>query len=367
MPLQVAAPAQANAEGNGNAGQKKQAAPRIPFIRASRKVWELGFDETETPAAASRALGPFDVPSRGYLRDVLILVEGSGGVLGDGALTADAPWAYLDGLSLQTPSGGHLIVPLSGYQLFLANAFGAYRGFPDPTATPIFVGDAVTPTFALRLPVEITPWDGYGALANMSASTAYRAHVGLAPVADAQDLGTTGVAPELHVRGFLEAWDEVPATNLAGEAQEVAPPGHSTTQFWTVSTHNVNAGRQVVPIKRVGNFIRTLMLVHRTAAGVRDEAMIPDDFDITLDGRSIIQDKPRVIERLETFEAYGYDRPDGVQVFTFGDDQDGTAGHESRHLWLPTLESSRLEVVGSWDGAGTVEILVNDVKVVGGR
>jgi len=53
----------------------------------------------------------------------------------------------------------------------------------------------------------------------------------------------------------------------------------------------------------------------------------------------------------------------GVLVFPFTDDQDGGIGYESRHMWLPTVQSTRLEIEGAFGAAGTLEILTNDVAV----
>jgi hypothetical protein len=38
---------------------------------------------------------------------------------------------------------------------------------------------------------------------------------------------------------------------------------------------------------------------------------------------------------------------------------------ENRDLWLPTLGSTRLELQGSFGGAGVLTVLTNDVAIAG--
>ena len=55
----------------------------------------------------------------------------------------------------------------------------------------------------------------------------------------------------------------------------------------------------------------------------------------------------------------------GVFVYDFCHEFDGSIGRENRDLWLPTLGSTRLEVQGSFANAGTLTVLTNDVAIAG--
>jgi hypothetical protein len=55
----------------------------------------------------------------------------------------------------------------------------------------------------------------------------------------------------------------------------------------------------------------------------------------------------------------------GVYVYDFAHEFDGTIGHENRDLWLPTLGSTRLEIQGSFTTAGVLTVLTNDVAIAG--
>lgn len=358
MPVPIGAQEQGSA-----AAAQQGTAPRIlvPFLRSTHRHQEPAFDVTFTPGASSVNLGPFDVPAHGFIRSILLWVTGTGGALGGGALTADAPFTAIRQAFLHDTNGYPVIFPVTGYQLYLLNAFGGYRGFPNPVLLAGYDG-TINMQFWLRLPVEITPWDGFGALSNQSASSPFRVSLIGATLADLIT-GGAPTAPAVRIRGFLESYDPVAETDMLGNPQETAPPGHGTTQYWSVATPTVSAQRQQVRHTRVGNLIRNLIYVFRTAAGARDATVEPDDFTLLWDSRLVFSNKQTLVHKAEISEVYGFAAPLGVIVLPFTDDQDGQAGFENRHLWVPTVESTRLEFEGTFGAAGVMEILTNDVGV----
>ena len=70
-------------------------------------------------------------------------------------------------------------------------------------------------------------------------------------------------------------------------------------------------------------------------------------------------------------ERYGYfgtldtaGAPDtGVRAVDYTHDFNGVAGYETRNLWQYTLPSSRFEVTGNFQAAGTLYVLTNNVVV----
>lgn len=355
MPLQTAQEA---------ASAKQPAVARVPFIRAAHRVAEPAFDVTATVGASTQQLGPFDVPARGFMRDILLLVTSSGATMGGGAAAADAPFSVIKSVELLDTNGHNIVAPLTGYQLYLANIFGGYRGFNDPTADSFYDGAGTSgePAFALRIPVEITPWDGYGSLQNQSAGAPFRVRITLGAESDLFSTGPT-TDPDVRIRGFLEAYTQPSGVDATGAPTEVMPPGHGAVQHWSVATPVVSASQMNVKLTRTGNLIRNLIFVHRTAAGVRSATVEPDEISFTWDSSDIYSNVPIEIMRAWHRARFGADAPTGVVVFAYTDDQDGVAGYESRHLYLPTSASTRLEYSGTFGAAGTLEIITNDLQV----
>lgn len=354
------------APGRG-AAPRQAARPLVPFVRAAHRHVEGAFsDVTVTPGAAATTIAPADVPSYGYLTAVWIHVLGSAGVLGTGVLNADFPFSAIQEVSLVDPNGANIQFPVTGFQLMLENAYGGYVWSSDPAATPDFDATLPTPQFALRIPVQITPWDGFGSLANQNAASAYKVRVTVAAFNPGLVTTTgTAVAPALRFRYFLEAWSPPAQTDLLGQAQETMPPGLGTTQFWSPFSPVIAAGQQTIRLTRVGNLIRNIIFVVRdnTALTVRLTANFPDSITINWDASALYSNELRTYRRRKMFEATNFQPFAGVFAYQFTDDQDGHAGYENRHLWLPTVNATRLEISGSFGAAGTLEILTNDVAV----
>ena len=340
-----------------------QAATLVPFIRAAHQHFEPAFDITTTMGATAVELGPFDVPAYGFIRDIVLLVTSTGGINVGGTLAVDAPFSVLASVQLLDTNGFPIYGPLTGYQTYLANAFGAYKGYNDPTVHPDFV-DSINPSFVVRIPIEITGWDGFGSLSNQSQSAPFRVRITLAPLNPGLlSITGTSTAPDVRIRGYLEAWSQPAGTDLLGQGQETAPPGHGTTQYWTVATPVLAAARQQLRFPRVGNLIRNVIMVFRDAAGARDAAVEPDDFTLNWDARQVLVALPNQVHRSLVRDQNGFNTPTGVLPLQFNTDQDGVAGQENRHLWLPTVGSTRLEIDATFGAAGTMEILTNDVAV----
>lgn len=342
----------------------------VPFVRAAHEHVEPSFDVSFTPTTSSQALGPFDVPAYGFLRHMWLLVTTSGGVAGSAALAADAPWSCLDEVTLLDINGAPIYGPTTGYELMLANMFGGYAWAPNPFVTPdANTTGVITFQFALRIPVEIDSWDGYGSLPNQNAAASYKVRLVGGTLANIYSDTTGLTAPAIRVRGYLEAWSQPSDRDLLGNPQEMLPPGSGTTQFWSKYVKTVASGSNTIVLPRVGNLIRTLIMIQRNNSAVRTTTDYPSTPQIRWDARQLINEE-RTYRRNVMYERYGViaaNFPAGVFVYDFTHDQDGHSGNENRHLWLPTVQATRLELEGSFANAGTLTILTNDVAPAGGR
>ena len=347
---------------SGAAASQKDQVTLVPFVRASHRPVEPAFDTSQLMDSTQITLGPFDIPARGFLRDILLYVTASGGVIGTGVLDADAPWSVIGKVELIDTNGAALVDPLTGYQLFLANIVGAYRGYPDPTVSPEYSA-TINPAFMLRVPAEVTPWDGFGSLQNQSASAPFRIRITLGQDTDLLSTVGTATVPTIRIRGFVEEYSQPPALDIYGQPSETAPPGHGAVQHWSVATPVVAASLLAVRLTRVGNLIRNLIFVHRDTSGDRSAVVEPDEISFTWDSAAVYSSIPVEVLRRWAREAFGYDLPTGVIAFPYTDDQDGSAGFESRHLYLPTSGSTRLEYTGTFGAAGVLEIITNDLTV----
>ena len=367
-------------------GSERQVVPTVPFIRASAEHREpTGIDVSRLMTAADQDLGVFDIPAYGYVRSLFILVQGASGA-GAGAVGAeDAPFNALKNIALTEPNGAVIAQFNSGYDCFVADKWSGLRHAigSDFRASPIFsaiTGTGGNFTYALRIPVELNLRDGLGSLPNQNAAATFKLRLTLSASTTVFATPPATTLPTVRVRVFLEAWDQ-PEAATAGQSNQVTPPAMNTTQFWSAQVYNVNTGQNTIRFTRVGNYLRNLILIHRRGgtSRVNGDADFPDPATLYLDTRplDIIERnnwKHQMFERTGFGGAVGATIPaaesaqgldNGVFVYDFAHEFDGTIGHENRDLWLPTLGSTRFELQGIFAQAGTLTVLTNDVAVAG--
>lgn len=342
--------------------------PSIPFTRAALPQVQPGnVDVSTVMSASSTQLGPYDVPAIGFLRHLFVQVSASGGTGTAAVYKEDAPFSAISEIALTDVNGAPIVGPISGYDLYLINKYGGYSGFADPKSMPSYT----TPTsgnfaFCLRVPVELGSRDGVGSLPNMNASSTYKLRITQAATTDVFSTNPTGL-PTLRFQVFTEAWSGPLAMGPNGESQATVPPAEGTTQMWSKMVLPAAAAFNTLQLRRVGNYIRNIIVVGRnTSDGLRSDTNLPSTLQWFLDNgqwlnESQVYRKQQMRERL-VGQTNGPDT--GVLVYDFTSEFDGLYGGELRN-WLPTIQSTRLELQGTFAAAQNVTILTNDVAVKG--
>lgn len=393
MPTAATTAGGTQAQAKPRGGQSQPVMPMVPFIRASAEHREpAGIDVSRILTTADQDLGVFDIPAYGYVRRIVILVTAAGGTGGTPAVTAheDAPHSTLKNIALTEPNGAVLSQFNNGVDLHFANKYGGYRHAlgSDFRASPTFT--MFTATFAsyqymTAIPVELNLRDGLGSLPNQNAAATFKLKLTLSAVAGIATGTLPTTLPTVRVRAYAECWDQ-PEAQTGGAANQITPPAMNTTQFWSSQVYAVLAGQNTIRLTRVGNYLRNLIfIVRNTDAGTRADAEpdIPDPATLYLDTRPL-----DIIEfnnwRHQMYERSGYggqyatasaqvapaqdlarSLDNGVRVYDFMHEFDGTYGQENRDLWLPTLGSTRLELQGSFGEAASLTVLTNDVAIAG--
>lgn len=345
------------------------------FVRSSLEHREsAGIDKTVQLSSSDQDLGAFPIPAYGFLRSLYLLVEITGGA-GTAVFQSDSPWNLLKNIIVQEPNGATIAQFNSGYDLYLANKFGGYRGYNDPKARPDYSTNVVggNAKFMLRVPLELRARDALGALPNQNAAAAFQLRATLAAATNVYTTSPTTL-PNVRIRVVTEAWDQ-PAISSDGTSNQTTPPAMNTTQFWSKQSYPVTAGQNMIRLTRVGNYVRNLAFIYRDATGAR-VSFASNNFaapaTLQYDTRPIDQMHPEVW-RTTMYERTGYGAAydtaggldNGVWVYDFMHEFDGRLGNELNDGWLPTLSSTRLEIQGNFGVAGTLEVLTNDVSVAG--
>ncbi len=343
----------------------------LPFDQASKRGIEPGPSWTVQPGAGTTNLGVTPLPAQGYLRAVEIDVRTTNvGTPGPAVGREEYPWNILETVRMQDTNGNQLD-DIPGFVLWLDNTFGGYAGAPDPRVDPDYEATASTgkQSFQPMLVRELAP-NGFGAIANLSASQAYKLTIKIAPLTGIYSTNPT-TAPTLLVTTWMHFWQLPEPMSLDGRPQVQSPPFHGTTQYrwWAPAngvTQNVN-----LKIEQVGNEIRNIILVGKTNAGALSNAVFPEPFQLRWDTEFLLISGLRQLRKIarELTNDLGVGiatpYPAGVVVLPFNFGEGRVVGGSGVNSWLPTVTGTRLQLTGTQEAStpGEIGAFVNDVSV----
>lgn len=345
----------------------------VPFIRATKKHREPFFDQTNP---VSTTLSPINIPAYGFLRGIWIRADGVGGAGVAATYGIDNPMNVFSFIGLFDVNGAPLYGPFaSSFNSYLIAKYGAYHRYLDAR-----VGDFSTPSTGnfrvwFYIPVEMIRRNGMGSLANLNAAATYKLQLTLNSQAAMFNVVPSTPLTGIRVRIWLDAWAQPPATDLLGNMTDQVPLAHGTTQFWSEQVYQIGSGNQTVRLLRVGLYLRNLIVTLRTAGGVRGpDTDWPDPVQLFLDGFELVNVSQNFLWN-EQYSLYNTspntpdtanNRDTGVYIFPFTDDDSSVIGNEERNRYIPTLQSSRLEVRGVFGAtASQLSVLTNDIAPAG--
>lgn len=340
----------------------------VPFDQASKRGIEPGPSYVVTPGAAPTTLGPVPLPAQGYLRAVEIDITATTPAKeGAPAVKEDYPSNVLQMIRFQDTNGNQLD-DLPGYALLQDNIYGGYAGAPDPRVDPDYSAGhgekAGEPSLQLMIVRELAP-NGFGAIANMSASQAYKLTLRIASLSELYSKEPTH-APVFLISIWMHFWQQPDEFDLLGRQQITSPPFHGTTQYrWYAPANSVTQNFNL-SLTQTGNEIRNIILIGRNASGVRTNAMWPEPFQFRWDTELLLISGNRQLRKIArelTNDLTALDA--GVLPLPFNFGEGRFVGGSGLNSWLPTVTSSRLQITGAQPASepGTVDVFTNDVSM----
>lgn len=353
---------------DNNDRPQEVAAPVVPFTRASSRYQEPFVDETATLSGSTQQLGLFSVPAYGYLSGVYIKVTAKDGAAGGAtvAAAADAPWSVLSEIAFQDVNGTNNIGPFTGYDLYLANKWGAHHGEPfDPADSPAYtaIDSDGNFSFGLWIDLQFVPRNALGALPNQNQSQTYKVRVSLSGSAEVYTTAP-GTLPDVRVEMTMAAWAPPAQVDASGQMQQTQPDAVGTLSMWSKYVTDVVSGENTITLPRVGNLIRGMVLVFRNTSGARSDTLIAPSIRYEWDGR-VMFNRDDVLWQEQIKRAYGYAADTAVRPLVLTDDFDGRAGSELRDYYWRTTPSTRLVIRANLGAAGVLSVLTNDVAPAG--
>jgi hypothetical protein len=375
-------------------------ASAIPFEAASHMYLEKfntvgGANANAQPGTAQKDISPPNnqVQSYGYLRSLWIHMTTATAATGavTGGYNPDAIQNIIQQISLTDPNGAEIYggPTFSGYHAYLAQKYGGYRAISDPSILPNFSVSTTSPSFALRVPLEMNPLSGFGSLPNFDAQSPYKLKNTLNTTAGIFLTAPTTANPQLQFDYYIECWTlPEPVNKITRQPQQIAPVGlgnvgglrnGATVQHWTIQTPTVtSSSSQSIAAIRKGNIVRTWVLTARGALGARVAiSNLPNPLTFLWDGAPLQQGVNPVyhVERFYSENpgqagstqvaqdlgviALSYHDPGALDIQSNANDKLGW-----QHF-IGTVQSSRIEWSGTFGANITaLDVLTNDVNFV---
>ena len=370
--------------GSASAGGASGALPFTSSARRHREQMALA-NATVPPVGTGFAAANIpeqSIPAYGFLRGLWLRAVAAGGT-GTGAVAAaDAPFNFFGTISITDPDGAPIYSVNSGYTAYLVHKYGGYvsgNGVTDPKLDNFFAGVNGTGgnfQFQLWLPLEITQRNGLGALPNTDSGKQYKLNIATNASTTVFATPPATAGPTVTISVFIDCWTQPPANDVLGRALTRIPPLVGSTQYWTRQSIPVNAGQSNgQTFGRVGNIVRGWIFVYRNASGVRQTfasgnwmnpaVLYRDGYNYDVIESNNWQQEIALRYGLTAAVDTAGGSDSGVYPYMFIFDLNGEPGNELRGQWWPTLQSSRIELDGSYGVAGTLEVLTCDVAPTG--
>ena len=335
-----------------------------PFLSATYDYTEVVNTTVWNLTATTQDSGTINITPGGYLRGLVIQVSSAGGVIGTGVLGNDMPWDTFYSLTMESIDGTPFLYPMSGYSHYLVAKFcRPWDG--DPAADPEF-SNSVNPAFRFRFFLESRAT--IGVVPNTDARAQYRMRYTINSQSNMFPTAPT-TYPTVTVELDLATYAQPDATDLNGVPNAQVPDGLALQRFIShQSGIPLTTGTTTVQSARVGNLIRSLILVVRNSSGVRTD-LTSDPIRWRLDNTQLLVENRshRDYDDTRFFTPDGFipsevARPTGVYVYP----RWHKPGSRQGLSWLATQAQTYL----AWElnggpSAGSLEIITEDLAIAG--
>lgn len=326
-----------------------------PFIHYARRHSEVG-PISQGGVTFGQNFTPQDIPAIGYLRDIWVQFQATGGSGSGSAASAaaDAPWSTVQTIEV-LDIGGQAIISFDGYGWYLSNLLGGYTWQNSVTGRPSYAAMTTATganegnySFALKLPFEANKLSAYGSLPNENAAANYKMRMTMAGTGAVYATAPQTV-PTFSVNTQIDVW-----TKPVDPGAPPAPVGNGSTFYWTQQVYNTVQGYNDIQLTgRKGNPILAQIFVFRDSTGARYSVSSVTDFRYRVNSFDQIGPTPMAKFLDDAYDGFNVVLPTGVLPISFRQDfNDHPAGDDTMERYLPTSGATKLELTGTLPAGG---------------
>lgn len=367
-------------------GDKKAAPVALrPFFPGSLDLETRTYSQTNALSASQVALPTFYPKTNGFLADLWIRLQATGGATAGTLQTVnDGILGYLAAITLSDTGGQPILGPMTGEEFAMFVKWGGFSFSDDPRNSETFseVSTVGNGNVTLHIPVQFVRAEPIGPLPNTNSNNAYALDITQA-AASAVFSANPGTLPSINIQVYQDSYRQSAGKDAQGNATATTPPGLGAVLYARRNILTTTAGSQDLQLSQQEGSYRALHFIMKDSVGSRTQgdADWPSPCQVYFNN-DVPYDRTKDfwIRRME--RDYNYTKtltaavnPVGgrdLGVFTLNFLTDGgspQAAYESRYKYLSVSAADTLGFRGTIGGSGvhTLTTLYNFVRPPGGN
>lgn len=364
---------------------KKAPVALRPFFPGSLDLETRTYSVTNALSTAQIALPTFYPKTNGFLADLWIRLQATGGATAGTLQTVnDGILGYLAAITLSDTGGQPILGPMTGHEFAMFVKWGGFSFSDDPRNSETFteVSTVGNGTVTLHIPIQFVRAEPLGPLPNTNSNNAYALDITQA-AASAVFSANPGTLPNINIQVYQDSYRQSAGKDAQGNATVLTPPGLGAVLYARRNVLTTTAGSQDLQLSQQEGSYRALHFIFKDSTGSRTQgdADWPSPVQIYFNN-DVPYDRTKDfwIRRLERDYNYTKTLTAAVNVvggrdlgvFTLNWLTDGgspQAAYESRYKYLSVSAADTLGFRGTIGGSGvhTLTTLYNFVRPPGGN
>lgn len=357
-----------------------------PFFTGTLDLETHTYSQTNLLSVASIALPTFYPKTNGFLADLWIRLQATGGATPGTLLTTtfDGIFSYILSITVSDTGGQPILGPMTGGEFAWFVKWGGFSFSDDPRNSETFseVSTVGNGNFTLHVPIQFVKAEPLGPLPNTNSNNSYALDITQAPAA-AVFSANPGTLPSINIQVYQDSYRQSAGKDAQGNATVTTPPGLGAVLYARRTINTTTAGSQDIQLSQQEGSYRALHFILKDSTGSRTQgdADWPSPTQVYFNN-DVPYDRTKDfwIRRLE--RDYNYTKvltaaqnPVGgrdLGVYTLNFLTDGgspQAAYENRYKYLSVSAADTLGWRGSIGGSGThtLTTLFNFVRPPGGN
>jgi hypothetical protein len=365
----------------------KQAPPALrPFFPGTLDLETHTYSVTNLLSAASIALPTFYPKTNGFLADLWIRLQATGGATAGTLLTTtfDGIFSYIQSIILSDTGGQPILGPMTGGEFYWFVKWGGFSFSDDARNSETFaeVSTVGNGNFTLQIPIQFVRSEPLGPLPNTNSNNSFALDIIQAP-ASAVFSANPGTLPSINIQIYQDSYRQSAGKDAQGNATVTTPPGLGAVLYARRTINTTTAGSQDIQLSQQEGSYRALHFILKDSTGSRTQgdADWPSPTQVYFNN-DIPYDRTKDFWIRREERDYNYTkvlaaaqnpvagRDLGVYTLNFlTDGGSPQAAYESRYKYLSVSAADTLGWRGSIGGSGThtLTTLFNFVRPPGGN